>query len=111
VWTPHDRLDAVTDDVIEVGGAAEVTGRFFTYPLGVKTLTDPPLVSFEYYDPNGAHTVLPPGDALIFHDGVGLYRTVVPATDDGVWRGRWLVTGGSSGSGSVTWCVMANVFV
>lgn len=99
-----------TTDVIEVGGAAEVTARVYTYPLGVKTLTDPAQISFEYFEPDGTHVVIPNGDPLIFHDGTGLYRVVVPATDDGVWRGGWIVTGGQSGSASVTWCVMANVF-
>jgi hypothetical protein len=97
-------------DDIEIGGAAEIVGRFFTYPAGVKTLTNPPAVSFEYFKPDGSHIVLPPGDALIFHDGTGIYRTVVPADDDGVWRGRWIVSGGVTGAQSVTWCVLASAF-
>ena len=97
-------------DPIEVGGAAEVIGRFYTYPLGVKTLTDPPAVSFEYYKPDQSHVVIPAGDPLILHDGTGLYRTIVPADDDGVWRGRWIVSGGATGAQSVTWCVAASVF-
>lgn len=98
-------------DVIEVGGAAEIVGRFYTYPLGVKTLTDPPQVSFEYIEPDGTPVTIPDGDAAILHDATGKYRVIIAATDDGVWRGRWVASGGVSGSQSVTWCVAANAFV
>ena len=98
-------------DPIEVGGAAEIIGRFYTYPGGVKTLTNPPALSFEYIEPDGTPVTVPNGDPAILHDGTGLYRIIIAASDDGVWRGRWVVSGGASGAQSVTWCVLASAFV
>lgn len=97
---------------IEIGGAALVTGRFYAYPLGVKTLTDPSTLELEIMLPDGTtYTWVEGVDAEIVHLDDGLYQALVPATDDGVWRGRWVATGDVVGAKSFTWCVRSSAFV
>lgn len=100
------------EDDIEVGGAALITARFYSYPLGVKTLTDPSDVFLDWIEPDGTTT----GswqfgvDVEVIKDAVGVYHAVLPATSDGIWRARFRGTGAVVAAQSVTFCVLASAW-